>query len=240
MKIRIFTFPFVLRLCAFVAPVAAACVPACAGATVPAIVIYYSFDSPPASAALTSMQTEVSKIFDPARLSMDWRQLDGRGGEVDSELVVVRFRGPCTADGWQSPAAAQAMNGGYSLADSKTSNGRVLPFAEVDCGALRSYLGGDLRGGRFADPATALGKAMGRVLSHEIYHILTASASHAHSGVARAEHSRNELTAATFAFGKAETDWLRDWSARSRGVAAASAGNADDEAIGAEANAGAR
>ena len=240
MKIRIFAFPSVLRLYALFALVAAACVSACAGATMPAIVIYYSFDSPPAAAALSSMEAEVSKIFDPARLSLDWRQLDGHGGEVDSELVVVRFRGACTADGWQSPTEARATNGGYSLADSKTSNGQVLPFAEVDCGALRSYLGADLRGGRFADPTTALGKAMGRVLSHEIYHILTASVSHGHSGVARAEHSRTELTAANFAFGKAETDWLRNWSARSSGLAAPSAGDADDGATGAEADAGAR
>jgi hypothetical protein len=240
MKMRIFTFRSVLRLCAFLALVAAACISACAGATMPAIVIYYSFDSPPASTAMTSMQTEVSKIFDPARVSMAWRQLDGHAGETDSELVVVRFRGACTADGWQSPASGRATNGGYSLADSKTSNGQVLPFAEVDCSALRSYLGGDLRGGRFADPATALGKAMGRVLSHEIYHILTASTSHGHSGVARAEHSRNELTAANFAFGKTETDWLRNWSARSRGVVTASAGETGEEAIPAEADAGTR
>jgi hypothetical protein len=185
------------------------------------------------------MQSQVSKIFDPARLSMAWRQLDGHGGEVDSELVVVRFRGACTADGWRS-ASARAANGGYSLANSKTSNGQVPPFAEMDCGALRSYLGRNLRGGRFADPAAALGKAMDRVLSHEIYHILMASTSHGQSGVARARHSRNELTAATFAFGKAETDWLWDWSVRSRGVAAASAGDGDEEAIAAEADAGGR
>jgi hypothetical protein len=174
------------------------------------------------------VQSQVSKIFDPARLSMAWRQLDGHGGEVDSELVVVRFRVACAADGWRS-GSARATNGGYSLANSKTSNGQVPPFAEMDRGALRSYLGHNLRGGRLADPAAALGKAMGRVLSHEIYHILTASTSQGHSGVARARHSRNELTAASFAFGKAETDWLRDWSARLKGVAAASAGDADEK-----------
>ena len=233
MKMRVFAIPSVVRLCVFMALAVAACGSAYAGATAPAIVIYYSFDSPPAAAALSSMQAEVSRIFVPARLSIDWRQLNGQGGEVDSELVIVNFRGACTADGWLSAGSPRTTNGGYSLADSKTSNGQVLPFAEVDCGALRSYLDGE----RFADPAAALGKAMGRVLSHEIYHILTASTSHAHSGVARAEHSRNELTAATFAFGKSETDWLRDWSARSR---AESAGEVDEEAIGADLRAGAR
>jgi hypothetical protein len=228
MKMRIFT------CLPLVALAAACCAAASTPAPAPSIVIYYSFDSPPPSAVFMSMQAEVAKIFDAARLSVDWRQLDGRGGEVDSELVVVRFHGSCAADGWQNASAAHSANGGYSLAASKTSDGQVLPFAEVDCGALRSYLGSE----RFADPASALGKAMARVLSHEVYHILTASTAHAHSGLARAEHSRNELTAATFAFGKTETDWLKDWSARLRAVA--SLPEADDQAVGAEAEAGAR
>src|ERR1700760_2165753 len=103
MKSRIFTLPSILRVCASAVLTMAACASVCLAAPAPAIVIYYSFDSPPASATLASMQAEVTKIFDPARLSVDWRQLDGHGGEVDSELVVARFRGACTTDGWKSP-----------------------------------------------------------------------------------------------------------------------------------------
>ncbi len=230
MKSRIFPSSRPFRAGALIALAALALSSVCSAA--PAIVIYYSFDSPPASAALASMKTEAAKIFDPASLSIEWRQLNGQSGEAESEVVVVRFRGSCTADGWQNVGTPQSAAGGYSLADSRTSDGQVLPFAEVDCSALRGYLSGE----RFADPAAALGKAMARVLSHEIYHILTAST--AHSGVARPEHSRAELTAATFSFGKTETDWLKDWSARSR--AATSGADAADQSAVAETEAGAR
>lgn len=233
MNLRLFNCSSLFRACALAAGLFVWACPAAPG--VPAIVIYYSFDSPPASAAFTSMQAEVAKIFDPARLSVEWRGLDGRSGEAASELVVVRFRGSCTANGAQTPASPRPAGRDDSLADSKIVDGQVLPFAEVDCGALRTYLGGE----RFADPPSVLGKAMARVLSHEIYHILTASTAHAHAGVARAEHSRNELTAATFAFGKTETDWLKDWSARSKATAA-SADETDDGPVGAEAESGAR
>jgi hypothetical protein len=60
----------------------------------------------------------------------------------------------------------------------------------------------------------ALGRAMARVGAHEIYHMLTGSTNHARSGIARAEHSRTELTEASFTFAKPEEDWLRAWVLR--------------------------
>jgi hypothetical protein len=212
------------------------CACACTALSSPsasAIAIYYSLDTRPAPAVWTSMQSELARIFDPASVSFTWRQLDGRGGEAESELVVVRFRGACTTDHWQAAGRGLSAQGGYSLADSDISNGQVLPFADVDCNALRSYLAGE----RFADPSASLGKAMARVLSHEIYHILTDSTAHAHSGIARAAHSRAELTASTFAFGKTETDWLKEWSSRLKMAAAPASGDGEAEtaATGAEA-----
>ncbi|HWD98412.1 MAG TPA: hypothetical protein VG345_05235 [Bryobacteraceae bacterium] len=212
MKMRIFGLSAFLCACACTA----ASNPAASSPAASAITIYYSFDTQPNPAAWKSAQSEVARIFDPASVSINWRLLDAHGGEADSELVVVRFHGACTTDHWQSAGRGLPARGGYSLADSDISNGQILPFADVDCDALRGYLAGE----RFADPAASLGRAMARVLSHEIYHILTASAAHAHSGIARAEHSRAELTANTFAFGRTETDWLREWSARSRMAAA--------------------
>jgi hypothetical protein len=195
------------------------CVGACAALSsrpVSAVAIYYSFDMQPAPAAWKSMQAEIARIFDPASVSFAWQQLDTRSNAVDSELVVVRFHGACTADHWPTATRDFSSQGGYSLADSDISNGQILPFARVDCDALRGYLAGE----RFADPAASLGKAMARVLSHEIYHILTASTVHAHSGIARAAHSRAELTSNTFTFGKSETDWLKEWSSRLKMAAA--------------------
>jgi hypothetical protein len=52
---------------------------------------------------------------------------------------------------------------------------------------------------------------MARVGAHEIYHMLTGSDSHASQGIARASHTRADLTAPTFAFAKTETNWLRGW-----------------------------
>jgi hypothetical protein len=232
MKMRIFGFFALFYAVACpAAPNAAATNPAAS-----TISIYYSLDTPPAPAAWKSMQSEVSRIFDPASVYINWRLLDARGGETDSELVVVRFRGPCTADHWQAGGRQLSAGGGYPLADSNISNGRILPFADVDCNALRSYLAGE----QFADPAATLGKAMARVLSHEIYHILTASPGHAHSGIARAEHSRAELTANTFAFGKMETDWLKVWSSRWKMAGAAPPVADDGQPVAADAETGLR
>lgn len=206
----------------------------------PSVAIYYSFDLPPSLAAVGAMKAETAKIFDPALISIDWRALGPHGGESAGELIVVRFRGSCSDGIWSAENHASAVTGGFPLADSKTVNGQVLPFADIDCGALETYLSGQ----HFAQPAESLGKAMARVLSHEIYHILTDSPAHARTGIARAEHSRDDLTASAFTFGKPEMDWLKDWSARSRlmasgGYSTASAGISDEGST-AESDAGAR
>jgi hypothetical protein len=41
--------------------------------------------------------------------------------------------------------------------------------------------------------------------------MLTRSVSHGSSGIARAEHSRTDLTAPSFTFARPEEEWLRSW-----------------------------
>ena len=229
MRQRIFTILAALSA-------AAACASPAATPSIYPIALYYSFDSAPSPATVESMKTETARIFDPALVSIEWKPLTAKGGEFESEVVVVRFHGSCSADGWLAINHSAATSGGFALAGSKTSDGHVLPFADVDCGALKRYLAGE----QFTDPALALGRAMARVLSHEIYHVLTGSGAHARSGIGRAAHSRQELTAATFAFDSNEIGWLKEWSAHLRvASAAAPAGDGDNRGA-AESDAGRR
>ncbi len=180
----------------------------------PLVSIFYSFDTTPPPGVLEAVKAETARIFEPASLTVRWRHLGPVGGEADGEIVIARFHGACSAGAWSSGSQLPGA-GGFPLADSKTSDGQVLPFADIDCSAIERYLAGQ----RFADAGVALGTAMARVLAHEIYHILTASEAHARTGIARAEHSRDDLTAARFEFGKPELEWLRYWSARNRAPA---------------------
>src|SRR5207249_4430626 len=93
--------------------------------------------------------------------------------------------GSCARDAAVSTAVAQ------SLADTSIANGRILPFFRVDCTRLIGLFGTEV------EPAV-LGRALARLLAHEIYHIVAQTAEHQKSGVAKAVFSIRDLTAPRF------------------------------------------
>ena len=89
------------------------------------------------------------------------------------------------------------------------ARGRVLPFFTVDCGRLvqtlwptLNYLGVPLR-------QSMLGRALGRVIAHEIYHILTQAKDHTDSGIAKASLSIQDLMTERFAFDSTSLQRIR-------------------------------
>lgn len=176
------------------------------------LAVYYSFESIPADSLVREMQSELARILAPADLRVAWRALDNRVPEEDfREVVVLRFRGVCAFDREAARAESGKDAAGATLAETDLVDGHVLPFGEVQCDQLRRYIAPAERKLDQQEGDAALGRAMARVAAHEIYHMLTGSAAHARSGIARAEHSRAELTGSTFDFARPETEWLRAW-----------------------------
>lgn len=214
MKIRLLALSAIAGLCA--CTMNAASLPARANAE-PPLAIYYSFESLPPGTLMNEMQSELARILAPAGLDVAWRQLEHPSAtESFREVVILRFRGSCSLN----PETALDHNGpdpaGNPLAETELADGRVLPFGEVECDQLRRYIApaADISDAERGNQA--LGKAIARVAAHEIYHMLTGSGAHARSGIARAAHSRSELTATTFDFAQNDTAWLRGWVERSR------------------------
>ncbi len=70
---------------------------------------------------------------------------------------------------------------------------RILPFSEVDCDGLRVFLQRGLLGLRAQDRALAYGRAVGRVLAHELYHIFADTKHHGSCGIAKEAFSSQDL-----------------------------------------------
>ncbi|HJT90086.1 MAG TPA: hypothetical protein VJ732_19580 [Bryobacteraceae bacterium] len=161
----------------------------------PSIGIYMDFDSVPGNASVQTMETEVSRLLKPSGVKLDWRLLRrNEGREAFSGLVVLKFRGRCKVEGWsQPPSEFGSMGETVELASTKVANGKVLPFTEVECDQVRkalAYLG---PGADQAERQRALGIALGRVVAHELYHILARTTSHAARGLAEASASLRDL-----------------------------------------------
>jgi hypothetical protein len=210
MKIRYFALLATSALfCLNAASSSAANLPATNSTKAP-VAIYYSFDSAPPAALFTEMQSELSRILAPAGLRVTWRSIDvpKNGSEDFPEIVVIRFHGECSFDE-SDPASLDPT--GVPLAQTQIVDGHVLPFGSVACDVIRRYLAPTTKSLGPEDKNAALGRALARVSAHEMYHMITGSATHGSQGITRSTHSRADLSGLSFTFAKEETSWLRAW-----------------------------
>lgn len=159
----------------------------------PSVGVYLDFDSVPGAVAVKTMEHEVDRILKPSGVALDWRLAkENHGDEVFDGLVVLRFRGECTIQAWSSPTPDLAGLGETeTLGATKVVNGHVLPFTEVQCDQIKkalAYLRPDQK-----DRQRAFGVALGRVVAHEMYHILARTTGHAAVGLAKATESLEDL-----------------------------------------------
>jgi hypothetical protein len=138
--------------------------------------------------ATASMQAELQRLVDPAGLQILWKS--SRNSSADFDLVVVgSFEGSCST---KEPIMTMVeIVNLSSLGDTSISNGRILPFFHIDCARLVRMLG------RGTDSAT-LGRALARVVAHELYHIIAHTTAHHDTGVAKPVFSVRDLTTPRF------------------------------------------
>jgi len=160
------------------------------------VTIYTHFAHPPSQLAFEQMKAELVAVMEPLDRHFDWRSLDQADGhEVATELVVVTFKGECQAD-WLPPIGPEAGALGWT----HVVDGAILPFADVDCNRIRQLMVHPLALALPGERARMLGRAMARVLAHELYHFLLNTAKHAPSGVAKASLTAAELASPHFCF----------------------------------------
>jgi hypothetical protein len=161
-----------------------------ATAQVPTVGVFLDFDHVPGKVPVEVMKKEVANLLKSSGVSLNWRMAgDNTGSESFDGLVVLKFHGKCRAEAWQDETASGAGALGQTLVE----NGHVLPFTEVKCDAVRQALGLLRPEANQGEKQKALGLAMGRVVAHELYHVLARTTVHAARGLAKAAESLEEL-----------------------------------------------
>lgn len=153
------------------------------------ITLLMQFDGDRSEAAIQAMKAELESILSQAGLTFDYRlrsELDQN--EPLGNLLVVRFKGQCVMS--SLPALFDEL-GPYAI--THVSDGEVLPFSEVACDRVRVSIQSAMSADQRKQKDWVLGRALGRVLAHEVYHALAKTKHHGTSGVARTSLSREEL-----------------------------------------------
>lgn len=184
--------------------------PALGGSFPAPIRLYADFQHEPPDLILGALQTELGDIMLPSGLGLEWRRLSAANGrEVSTELAVVRFKGDCDLTEIQ---AVEGFPG--PLGWTHISDGEILPFADINCDGVRIFLQRDLLRLPETERPAAYGRALARVLAHELYHVLAKTKKHGSGGLAKAAYSAQDLLATHFLFDKKQCDVLRSHQAR--------------------------
>src|SRR4051794_3564466 len=154
------------------------------------ITIALDFDGPHSGQTEQAMKAEVETVLKDAPLQIGWTTIDVARTQAVDNLIVVRLKGRCVLD----PAPYLYDERG-PMAFTYSTDSVVQPFSDVACdkviGAVRSAMWG--RDYKRAD--LLLGRALGRVVAHELVHMLAGSGEHGHEGVAKRSLSGNQLVA---------------------------------------------
>ena len=191
--------------------------PAFGGSRIAPIRLYIQFQQEPPDAVLESIQEELTTIMVPAGIDFDWRLLSQtKGNEVSVELAVIHFKGTCnTAD--LSPADAYPGPLGWT----HISDGQILPFSDINCDGIRLFTQRELLQIPEAARDLTYGRAVARVLAHELYHIFAKTRKHTSGGIGKPAYSVQELLSNKFQFQKKDCDVLRAHQAHLESIAVA-------------------
>ncbi len=182
------------------------------------ITLYADFQQDPPPAVLEAIQSELASIMSPIGLHFEWRSLKAnRGNEVSVELAVVTFRGKCNT------ASLEPVGGSPgALGWTHVSDGVILPFSDIDCDGIRRFVQSGLLHVDAEAQEETYGRAVGRVLAHELYHIFANTQHHGAHGVGKAAYTAKELLSKVFHFEQGEFQALR--TGKAKAVLAGSAG----------------
>jgi len=155
------------------------------------ITIVLDFKGPRSERSIAEMKREFAGILKDSGVSFDWRTRDEAAGNSYTNLVLVKFKGKCVLE----PVGYLYDERG-PLAFTYANGGAIQPFSEVECDKVTAELRSAMFGGDFAQADLLLGRALGRVVAHEMIHILSNSKGHAREGVAKEALSGKDLISA--------------------------------------------
>src|SRR5690349_11329660 len=186
--------------------VTACAFPAAASARLsPKLTVVLDFQGTRSDRTVSVMERETEGILKSSGLLLDWRLAADASHESFDDLVVVRFKGACKVE--PVPYVYDELG---PMAFTYSSDGSVQPFTQVLCDKVAASVRSAMWGEDFQKADLLFGRALGRVLAHELVHMLTGSGAHGREGVARPALSGRELISGSLLLSPADIARLRE------------------------------
>ena len=177
------------------------------------LTVWAGFDRLPDRSAVEWMEQEAGALFSDAGLTFAWRRRP-EDAEAVGPLVSVQFHGKCALEAGAVPLPAHGP-----MAWVQPWEGEILSFIDVDCDRTAALVWQNRGTLPLPLVTRAFGRALARVLAHELYHYLTQSAVHNASGLFRPAMTSMDLTVPQVRFESGEIEALREGMSKLDGMA---------------------
>jgi hypothetical protein len=137
--------------------------------------------------AVREMGREAANILKHSGVSLHLH-LGTPAQAISGRLVVVKLQGICDMDGPPAYLVPGPLGWSHEV------DGTVLPFSDLACDNIRGAVHAVMPDENQIRGNVLLGRAMGRVLAHELYHVVADTSEHGRDGVAQEALSPLELT----------------------------------------------
>ena len=175
----------------------------CYGAERPELSLFLDFDITPPSVFLRAMEKELAVILKPAELRLDWFKAQQKAPAGAWRTMTFSFHGDCATADSESSAPVEK----FALANTPVKEGVVQSHSRIDCNQFRDFL--ESYEAPQPNEASRLGRAMARILAHELYHVLLQTREHSKTGIAKAVHTPATLLGRSLRFENGELDKIR-------------------------------
>lgn len=144
----------------------------------PSVGIFVSWETPPSGMFLKQLRSEVEQIFRPSGLALRWETARQRRPSMYDRVVVLKLLGRCTPARVGDFPMGSLVNGS-ELGWTYVVDGEVIPHSEVDCDQMaRAVAEMRYRLPSQLNVANLYARLAGRVLAHEMMHVLLATRDH--------------------------------------------------------------
>jgi hypothetical protein len=168
------------------------------------VTIFLTSDNSVPDPVFTAMQREVEDLVVPSGVHVAWVDPKSQAPDVYNRIARIALRGQCDLAAPLPAHVRLKKNDPEPLGQTQVVEGRVLPIADVHCDAVRKLVGDVLRASSAEEQQELFGRSLGRVMAHELYHILLRTRAHGRSGLARPAQTQAELLAVRTRFADRE------------------------------------
>ena len=147
------------------------------------------------NATIDSMNNELGDIFEPMGMWTETRlDTDIKPGDLFERVAVIKLKGGCQLNreisGFQRGPLGMVQR----------VDGTILPFIDIYCGRIHDMVREDLRVDEKPERNRKFGRALARVIAHELYHVFSQTVQHTKSGLSKAAFTASDLLADRLTF----------------------------------------